>query len=384
MNGNKKPAARYKVEPKKKKGLKYVLLTLASVLVIFGCIVTVFLVFYKPDFNDVSGQGETYPDGAPVVDGMNGTIDEGDRKDRFYTFLFVGRDASSMNTDVIMLAAYDVPNKSVSILQIPRDTAITTESSHKRINYQHKFGYLNELDEGKNKDKAMDAGIKQLVSTVEKTFGIPVDQYAFVDLAGFRNIVDIIGGVEVDIPFDMEYSDPEQDFTISLKKGLTLLDGDKAEQLIRYRQSDDGSQYAQADIGRIKMRNIFLSAMIDKMLKSNLSQITQIAQQGMKHMKTDITAANMLYYVKEALKLSSENIRMHTAPGEGGSLYNLYADETVEIINKYYNPMKKDITGEDCDIADFDRKYTQQINIDGETVGSITEQQPDIPVIGAK
>ena len=63
---------------------------------------------------------------------------------------------------------------------------------------------------------------------------IPVNYYARINLEGFRNIIDILGGVEFNVPFDMLYDDPAQNLHISLEKGLQILDGVKAEQLVRF------------------------------------------------------------------------------------------------------------------------------------------------------
>ncbi|MHC1694764.1 MAG: LCP family protein [Eubacteriales bacterium] len=377
-----------KVKPKKKSALKMILLTLLTVVVLFGVIITAFLVFYKPSFTGANPR-ETLPVGSvdnaddPVKpDGENEqkpNINTGkDRKSDVYTFLLIGRDAASASTDVIMLVTYNVKDKDVAILSIPRDTYVDTDKSYKKINAQYAFGYNNAIRQGKTKTEAQVFGINQLISSVEKTFGVPVDQYAFIDLDGFKSVVDIMGGVDVDIPFDLKYNDPEQGLRINLKKGLTHLDGEMAEQLVRFR-----SGYAEADIGRIKMQKIFLSAVINKMLDSNISQVTKIVEQGIKNMKTDISLVNMLYFAKEALNLSTDSIHMHTAPGEGkmidgAAYYILYADETIQILNKYYNPNKTDITTKTCDIIEFERASGQSVNIDGDTVDSITEQQPDI------
>lgn len=375
-----------RVKPKKKSALKLILLTLLTVVVLFGVIVTAFLVFYKPSFTGANpretlladdGEKPANPDSGQEQKPDLNAVGK-DRKDGFYTFLMIGRDAASASTDVIMLVSYNVVDKDVSIFSIPRDTYVDTDKSYKKINAQYAFGYNNAIRQGKTKSEAQIFGINQLISSVEKTFGVPVDQYAFIDLDGFKNVVDIMGGVDMDIPFDLKYSDPEQGLYINLKKGLTHLDGDMAEQLVRYR-----SGYAEADIGRIKMQKIFLSAVINKMLDSNVTQVTKIVEQGIKNMKTDISLVNMLYFAKEALGLSTENIHMHTAPGEGkmidgAAYYILYADETLQILNKYYNPNKTDLTKQTCDIIEFERISGQTVNIDGDTVDSITEQQPDI------
>ena len=72
-----------------------------------------------------------------------------------------------------------------------------------------------------------------------------------MDFEGFRDLIDAIGGVEFDVPTRMYYTDPKQNLEIDLYPGKQLLDGKKAEMFMRFRQNNDGTGYAEGDIGRM-------------------------------------------------------------------------------------------------------------------------------------
>jgi len=168
----------------------------------------------------------------------------GGRKEDFHLFLLCGTDQSGARTDTIMLAALDGKGKAVNILQIPRDTMLDVERQDKKVNASYAYGKYDLL----KKD-------------LQNYFGVPIDGYVLVNTKGFRNIVDLMGGVEVTVPFNMDYEDPEQDLYIHLKAGKQILNGSKAEQYVRFRKG-----YVDQDLGRMRAQKAFLSAAIKKML----------------------------------------------------------------------------------------------------------------------
>lgn len=100
------------------------------------------------------------------------------------------------------------------------------------------------------------------VLQIEDLLGINIDHYVKIDLDAFRKIVDTVGGVEVDVPQDMDYEDPVQDLYIHLDAGLQTLNGEQAEQLVRFRK------YPTGDEGRIEVQQLFLKALAEKVLSS--------------------------------------------------------------------------------------------------------------------
>ena len=86
-----------------------------------------------------------------------------------------------------------------------------------------------------------------LKEEIEHTFGIPIDYYVLVDLEGFIALVDELGGVELDIPLDMNYDDPYQNLHIHFTKGVHKVDGQGAMEAVRYRHDNEDSPNYRAN-----------------------------------------------------------------------------------------------------------------------------------------
>ena len=251
-------------------------------------------------------------------------------------FLLLGRDRSSGLCDVIMLVSYDTADRNVNVLQIPRDTyAEFTETSYKKLN-----GALGAL-----------GGERELCAFLSESFGIRIDHYVSLDLDAVKEIVDALGGVEVNVPCDMRYSDAEQGLYIDIKAGKNMLDGDMAEKFVRFR-----SEYAEGDIGRMDAQKIFLAALFNK-LKNNASvfEIGSVAARIVPHVKTSLSLTEILPLVKQVLAVPSENIRLSTLAGEGAvakksgaSYYVISRPSAIEQVRELF--------GSDIDESGFDRK----------------------------
>ena len=130
------------------------------------------------------------------------------RREQTYTFLLACPDQVSGNADAIMLVTYDVPNQKIGMLSVPRDTLV--DESSPKIN------------------SSLHGGIENLQDVVSDLVGYPIDFYITVDLDGFVELVDAVGGVEFDVPVEMYYSDPTQDLNIFFQPGMQHLDGQAA------------------------------------------------------------------------------------------------------------------------------------------------------------
>ena len=153
--------------------------------------------------------------------------------------LLLGCDRAARLTDSILLVRVAPESGNVRILQLPRDTyAAYTERDYKKLN-----GLYNTL------------GADGAAKWLETALGVRIDHVAVYDLDCVRHAVDAVGGVEIDIPFPMFYSDPVQGLEINLPAGVTRLNGEMAEQFVRFRAG-----YADADLGRMDAQKRFLEA----------------------------------------------------------------------------------------------------------------------------
>lgn len=271
--------------------------------------------------------------------------DEEDDKEYMYNFLILGRDRVALNTDVIMLMNFNVKTGKMAIMQLPRDTYLLID------NYGHKLNavYGNFYNEGvakKEKDPE-DYGLNKLKTVLEQNLCLKIHYYAMVNLEGFRNIVDILGGVEVDIPADMDYIDNDQNLSIHLKKGKQVLNGEKAEMFVRFR-----SGYVQADIGRMDAQKIFMSALLKEVKDHlNLTNAVKIAKEVFDNIKTDVAVDDMVFFAKKLIGVDLSNMTMMTATGYSPApppgyvwFYVINREGTRQLINKHFNIYDFEIT----------------------------------------
>ena len=263
-------------------------------------------------------------------------------------FLVVGRDAAAWNTDVIMLVNFNMKEGSLAVMQIPRDTYIEIDRVRGRINTTMVTmrGAAYSKDPSLSQEELLKAGMAGMCELLEKTLCIQIDGYAHVNLEGFRGIIDAIGGVPMDVPYDMDYDDPDQNLYIHLKAGSQLLDGKKAEMFVRFR-----SGYVQADIGRIDAQKMFLTALFKQLkAKMTVSTIPKLAEQVFKYVTTDVPLADIIIYAKELLGVDMNNISMMTLHGaalqteSGAWYYCMNRASALDMINTYFNVYDTPIT----------------------------------------
>ncbi|WP_213995762.1 LCP family protein [Tepidanaerobacter syntrophicus] len=243
--------------------------------------------------------------------------------------LLLGMDAGTIGakeennrhrSDTIIVVSLDTQNKTVKVLSIPRDTRVKLgKYGIQKINAATALG-----------------GADLAVKTVKDFLGVPIHNYVVVKLSSFKNIVDALGGVEVDVKERMKYSDPAGGLYIDLYPGLQTLDGDKAEQFIRYRG------YADADLGRIKAQQQFMEALIDKILKpSTLLKLPKIIDIVQENVETDIQPMEMMSLANFARQMKRENIKMYTVPGEGKNISGIsyfipFQNELDKVIDEVF------------------------------------------------
>ena len=251
----------------------------------------------------------------PSVDSENGDILSGDvsgempdvaksgRKDGVYTFLLVGKDtAGGGNTDTMILLTYDTVNKKMYGLSLPRDTMVNVSTTSKRLNAVYNY------NKGKDKSTQVKNGMAALKKEVAHLTGITPDFYVIVEWEAIGKLVDAVGGVEFDVPFDMDYDDPTpgQDLHIHQKAGLRLLSGDDAMQVIRHRKNNDGS-HSDGDVGRLKIQQSFLKAAAKKCLQpATLLKVPELAKIFSQNVTTDLTVGNILAFAQLASGMDAE------------------------------------------------------------------------------
>ena len=200
-----------------------------------------------------------------------------------------------------------------------------------------------------------------LTQEVSKLAGFVPDYRVFIHWVLVGQMVDAIGGVEFDVPFHMEYDDPAQDLHIYVEKGVQLLDGDKAMQLVRWRKNNDGVSSGGgtgSDLDRLKVQQGFLKAVLKQVLQiKNVTKINDLAKLFSDHVEGDLSLENLLWFAKEAIfgGLNVENVEFVTMPWKAAG-NQVYPDQEalLELINGKLNPFTADITLSQLNLIYFD------------------------------
>lgn len=267
-------------------------------LVIFFLI---FMVFYDSIFvKDSYGSDKETEELEPVgLEELDSEHSEGENE---LLFLLCGVAEFNL-TDTMMLVNVNFDSGDISLLSIPRDTRVADRKIDK-INAAHSRG-----------------GMPLTIATVNELLGVEIENYVKVDYDVVMDLVDIIGGVEIEVPFLMEYRDPTSNppLNIYLEKGLQTLDGKKAHDFLRWRKNNTLTvQYKDGDLGRIKAQQYFVKELIKQVLNSDklIIKLPAIINTYFKNVETNLPLNVMLNGVKLAKDLDTDNIVTNTLPGE--------------------------------------------------------------------
>lgn len=258
-------------------------------------------------------------------------------------------------TDTIIIAEYDPQMQQASLLSIPRDTFVGDNK-----NNADSYDKINAIYEN--------GGPEKLLKKVNQLTGLNIQYYLRVDTNAFKELVDEIGGVTFDVPIDMKYDDNKQNLHINLKAGVQLLDGDKAEQVVRFRHNNDWttypSSYGTEDLGRMRTQREFLKALAKQTFKvENILKINNILDIADKYVQTNLNFDYLKDYVPYIVEFDMDKLQMQHLPGVSAvasRLWFYFADEakTAEIIDKFFlNPEQDDdIDTSEIDTTGIDKK----------------------------
>lgn len=221
-----------------------------------------------------------------------------------FNVLLLGGDKVNKNSDTMMLANFDPSTCKVNIMSIPRDTKVTIENKAHKINYAFPHG-----------------GIELTVKTVSELLDVNIKYYIFVDTAAFRDIIDLLGGVDYYIPADLNYDDPTQNLHIHLKKGQQRLNGTQSEQFVRFRHpnkwnSEIKKYYDGSDLKRMEAQQRFLKElMAQKLSLQYLPKLNSIISVVFENIDTNFTISEIIKLTGYVGKYKAENLTFIPMPG---------------------------------------------------------------------
>lgn len=263
------------------------------------------------------------------------------RQDGIYTVLLVGNDQGNGNTDTMLVGRIDTVNHKMDFVSLPRDTMMNMDWNIRKLNAVY-WGTVN----------SGGVGIDGLREKVRDLIGFYVDCYAVIDLNVFIDVVDAMGGVYFDVPQDMYYVDERQNLYIDIAAGYQLLDGYDAMGVVRYR-----SGYSSGDLGRIEMQHNFLKAVASQFISlGNIPNIGSVIDILSENLTTDLSAANIAFFLRQALMCSADDINFYTMPNTYHTTHGLsytYVElyPWLEMINMRLNPFSQQITADNLNVV---------------------------------
>ena len=244
-------------------------------------------------------------------------------------------------TDTIIVASYNPNTQKAVLLSIPRDSFTGTNT--RRAVASDKINAIYNI----TRDPM------ETVDAVNELTGLDLQYYAIVQTEALIELVDAIGPIEYYVPTDMNYDDTSQDLHIHFEEGLQEIDGQAAEELLRFRKNNDGTsfpeEYGDNDIGRMRNQRDFITAVVQQTVKlENITKLGTIIDIASRNLITDPDLDfNILKdYLPYAVEFSTENLQTASLPGSvpdlsqtnGVSIYVVDKEETEQLVKELFYP----------------------------------------------
>lgn len=216
-----------------------------------------------------------------VADATAEISNEKEPENKTINFLLLGVDERSGDvgrSDTIMMLSANLATKRIGLVSVPRDSRVDMiKYGSTKVNHAYAYG-----------------GITLAKQTIEKLLNVKADHYFVINFSAFKKIIDLLGGVDLDVEKDMYYRDDydgENGLVIDLQKGQQHLDAEKAIEYVRYRDEE-------GDIGRVKRQQKFLNAVLAKFTSpSTILKIPSIIKEVRNSIQTDMSFADMVEYL---------------------------------------------------------------------------------------
>lgn len=260
-------------------------------------------------FDSAKSLAEIARHGGPTVS-QEQVVESGDKGDwaqptmGTVRVLFVGLDDldNVSRSDSIGLATFDEESQSVRILSIPRDTRVRIPGhGTQKINHAYVYG-----------------GIDLLKKTITDFLNVDIDYYMVLGFKTFPRIIDLMGGVDLDVDKRLVYRDRSQNLNINIQKGYQHMDGKTALEYVRFRHDPLG------DIGRVQRQQKFISVVLDKLKSPTMwHKIPSLVSEALAGINTDLTPDALLSLAMFANEIPTNRIELYMAPGRDATIEGL-------------------------------------------------------------
>ncbi len=205
----------------------------------------------------------------------------------------------SHRSDTIAVVAINIDDRFVKVLSLPRDLRVQIEKhGWQKLNHAYAYG-----------------GIELLRSTVSNFLGIPLHYSVIVNYQSFPKLVDLLGGVTVDVPKRLRYTDRAGGLYIDIPAGRQTLNGKTALEFVRFRHD------ALGDIGRIQRQQLFLKEVLNKLREpETVTRLPQIVEEATRFFQTEIQPTQAIQMVNYLKDLDRSRFSFETMPGKAAMI----------------------------------------------------------------
>ena len=244
-------------------------------------------------------------------------------------------------TDTIIVASYNPNTQKAVLLSIPRDSF--TGKNTKRAVASDKINAIYNI----TRDPT------ETLNAVNELTGLDLQYYAIVQTEALIELVDAIGPIEYYVPTDMNYDDTSQDLHIHFEEGIQEIDGQAAEELLRFRKNNDGTsfpeEYGDNDIGRMRNQREFITAVVEQTVKlENVTKLGSILDIASRNLITNLNFDVLKDYLPYAVEFSTENLQTASLPGSvpdvsqtnNVSIFVVDKEETEQLVTELFYPEK--------------------------------------------
>ncbi|MGB3404133.1 MAG: LCP family protein [Microcoleaceae cyanobacterium] len=264
-------------------------------------------------------------------------------------------------SDTLFLVRFDKKAESINVLSIPRDTQVEIPGVG--------WGKINEANYW--------GGVELATEVVQDNLNqVPIDRYIRVSSGAFKELVDLLGGVEIFVAQPMSYLDQTQQLKIDLLPGWQTLNGEQADQFARFR-GDDG------DIGRVQRQQVLLQAIQERLNHPTvLPRLPQMIRVLQKYVDTNLSFEELITLAHFGLKLEENQVKMVILPGEGSNLdetttsyWYINELERDRILHQYFQQNSKDYLLSTLESTDPEFPFNLKIAIQNASGNETADEQ---------
>jgi len=251
-------------------------------------------------------------------------------KEKPLTMLLLGIDQRSggggLNTDVIMVAALNPTTKKGAVIAMPRDTRITYDGRTRKANAFYANAYVAAQRGGADRVEVMREAKNTAKTIFGEFYGVPLQYAASINFQGFQDVVDVLGGIHVNVDMRMQYKDSHDGTNIDLQPGEQTLYGKEALDFVRFRKSNSNPN-ASSDFERNTRQTVVIKAIMKKMISfGGVTKINKVIDELAEDVHTDMPSEELSRLISTYYNIDVDNITFMTLQGKWQNPY-VVADE---------------------------------------------------------